>query len=113
MTNLPAPDSRRVEQSSLAPADLGEVVRLYSLRNWVEQSYKQVKHALGWVRLGWVGLGTVSGTQRHGAAPSLDAGDVRFLLCLVESGIRDKMRTRNKTKGSLKPIPIPIPIPIP
>lgn len=58
MTNLPAPDSRRVEQSSLAPADLGEVVRLYSLRNWVEQSYKQVKHALG-----WVGLGTVSGTQ--------------------------------------------------
>ncbi|MFL6184577.1 MAG: hypothetical protein ACJ745_07050, partial [Actinomycetes bacterium] len=29
-------------------ADLAEVVRLYSLRNWVEQSYKQVKHELGW-----------------------------------------------------------------
>ena len=25
-----------------------EVVRLYSLRNWVEQGYKQVKHELGW-----------------------------------------------------------------
>jgi hypothetical protein len=33
---------------ALAPADLAEVVRLYSLRNWVEQSYKQVKHELGW-----------------------------------------------------------------
>jgi len=32
----------------LQPADLAEVVRLYSLRNWVEQSYKQVKHELGW-----------------------------------------------------------------
>lgn len=24
------------------------MVRLYGLRNWVEQSYKQVKHELGW-----------------------------------------------------------------
>jgi hypothetical protein len=30
------------------PASLTEVVRLYSLRMWVEQSYQQVKHALGW-----------------------------------------------------------------
>jgi hypothetical protein len=32
----------------LAPASVAEVVRLYGLRMWVEQSYKQVKHALGW-----------------------------------------------------------------
>jgi SRSO17 transposase len=32
----------------LAEADLTEVVRLYGLRNWVEQQYKQVKHSLGW-----------------------------------------------------------------
>nr|WP_220209512.1 hypothetical protein [Reticulibacter mediterranei] len=25
-----------------------EVVRLYGLRMWVEESYRQVKHALGW-----------------------------------------------------------------
>ena len=31
-----------------AAADLAEVVRLYGLRNWVEQAYKQVKHCLGW-----------------------------------------------------------------
>jgi hypothetical protein len=31
-----------------AEADLAEVVRLYGLRNWVEQAYKQVKGSLGW-----------------------------------------------------------------
>ena len=29
-------------------APLDEVVRLYGLRNWVEQSYKQMKNELGW-----------------------------------------------------------------
>jgi hypothetical protein len=29
-------------------ADLAEVVRLYGLRHWVEQAYKQVKTSLGW-----------------------------------------------------------------
>lgn len=29
-------------------ADLAEIVRLYGLRNWVEQQYKQVKTSLGW-----------------------------------------------------------------
>ena len=53
-TNLPAPTDRSErandEESKpfLAPASLAEVVRLYGLRMWVEQSYKQVKHALGW-----------------------------------------------------------------
>jgi len=49
-TNLPAPSDRseRQTQSGLAPASVAEVVRLYGLRMWVEQSYKQVKHALGW-----------------------------------------------------------------
>ena len=43
LTNLPRPASRRAQQ-----ADLAEVVRLYGLRNWVEQGYKQVKGELGW-----------------------------------------------------------------
>ncbi|MFL6273549.1 MAG: IS701 family transposase, partial [Actinomycetes bacterium] len=43
LTNLPRPASRRAQQ-----ADLAEVVRLYGLRNWVEQGYKQVKDELGW-----------------------------------------------------------------
>jgi SRSO17 transposase len=48
VTNLPAPASPRAAESSLAEASLEEVVRLYGLRMWVEQSYKQVKHTLGW-----------------------------------------------------------------
>lgn len=48
-TNLPAPGSaRETEGEPLAAASVAEVVRLYGLRMWVEQSYKQVKHALGW-----------------------------------------------------------------
>jgi SRSO17 transposase len=49
-TNLPAPGSEHAKTSDLVPADLTEVVRLYGLRIWVEQSYKQVKHALGWAQ---------------------------------------------------------------
>jgi DDE superfamily endonuclease len=48
-TNLPRPGGRRASAAAaFAPAGLAEVVRLYGLRNWVEQGYKQVKHELGW-----------------------------------------------------------------
>jgi hypothetical protein len=47
-TNLPRPGSPRAHDCPLAPADLAEIVRLYGLRNWVEQSYKQSKQELGW-----------------------------------------------------------------
>jgi DDE superfamily endonuclease len=48
VTNLPHPRSERATESELEAADLAEVVRLHGLRMWVEQSYKQVKHVLGW-----------------------------------------------------------------
>jgi SRSO17 transposase len=48
VTNLPAPDSPRAQDSKLAAARLEEVVRLYGLRMWVEQSDIHVKHELGW-----------------------------------------------------------------
>jgi hypothetical protein len=47
VTNLPLPGTRCAEESAFASADLAEIVRLYGLRQWVEQSYKQVKGALG------------------------------------------------------------------
>jgi hypothetical protein len=43
LCNLPRPAGRRAQQ-----AQLGEIVGLYGLRNWVEQGYKQVKDELGW-----------------------------------------------------------------
>jgi hypothetical protein len=42
-TILPRPGSPRAQEWPVAPADLAGVVRLYGLRNWVEQSYKQAK----------------------------------------------------------------------
>ncbi len=48
VTNLPAPPERPGSEPPFPPASLEEVIRLYGLRMWVEQSYKHVKHALGW-----------------------------------------------------------------
>jgi hypothetical protein len=48
ITNLPRPGSPRVADSPHPAADLAEIVRLYGLRNWIEQGYKQVKDELGW-----------------------------------------------------------------
>jgi hypothetical protein len=48
ITNLPRPGSAPSAMASFAPADLAELARLYGLRLWVEQSYKQVKGELGW-----------------------------------------------------------------
>jgi len=48
VSNLPALERRLEAKASFPAADLPEIIRLYGLRMWVEQSYKHVKHALGW-----------------------------------------------------------------
>jgi SRSO17 transposase len=47
-TNLPRPGSARAAEWPVPAAAWEEIVRLYGLRNWVEQSYKQAKQELGW-----------------------------------------------------------------
>ncbi|MFB9571965.1 hypothetical protein ACFFTL_06375 [Streptomyces yanii] len=47
-TNPPRPDAPHASTSPHPPADLAEIVRLYGLRPWIEQSYKQIKDELGW-----------------------------------------------------------------
>jgi SRSO17 transposase len=47
-TTLPRPGAPHVDAAPFAPAGLAEIVRLYGLRNWVEQGYKQLKQELGW-----------------------------------------------------------------
>ncbi|MDX3697645.1 hypothetical protein PV726_47220 [Streptomyces europaeiscabiei] len=47
-TNLPHLDAPHTAASPHPPADLAEIVRLYGLRPWIEQSYKQIKDELGW-----------------------------------------------------------------
>ncbi|MFI1293779.1 hypothetical protein ACH4VM_36045 [Streptomyces sp. NPDC020792] len=47
-TNLPHPEAPHAATGPHPPADLAEIVRLYGLRPWSEQSYKQIKDELGW-----------------------------------------------------------------
>jgi hypothetical protein len=48
VTNLARPGGPREEDSPWPAAPLAEIVRIYGLRHWAEQSYKQVKDELGW-----------------------------------------------------------------
>jgi len=48
VTNLARPGGPREEDSPWPAAGLAEIVRIYAIRNWIEQGYKQVKDELGW-----------------------------------------------------------------
>jgi hypothetical protein len=48
VTNLPRPGGPHEADSPHPAASLAEIVRLYAIRNWIEQGYKQVKDELGW-----------------------------------------------------------------
>jgi hypothetical protein len=48
VTNLPRPGGPREADSPHPAASLAEIVRIYGIRHWIEQSYKQVKDELGW-----------------------------------------------------------------
>src|SRR5881394_3529551 len=48
VTNLPRPGGPREAVSPHRAADLAGVVRIYGIRHWIEQGYKQVKDELGW-----------------------------------------------------------------
>ena len=48
ITNLPHLERAVGHWSGLPPATVEEIVWLYGLRMWIEESYKQVKHVLGW-----------------------------------------------------------------
>jgi DDE superfamily endonuclease len=48
VTNLPRPGGPLEAGSPHPAASLAEITRIYGIRNWIEQSYKQVKDELGW-----------------------------------------------------------------
>ena len=48
VTNLPRPGGPRETGTAHPAADLAEITRIYGIRHWIEQSYKQVKDELGW-----------------------------------------------------------------
>jgi hypothetical protein len=48
VTNLPRPGGPREAGSPHPAAGLAEITRIYGIRHWIEQSYRQVKDELGW-----------------------------------------------------------------
>ena len=44
----PAPAARARPAARTRPRGLAEIARIYGIRHWIEQSYKQVKDELGW-----------------------------------------------------------------
>jgi hypothetical protein len=48
VTNLPRPGGPREPDSPHPAAGLAEITRIYRIRHWTGQSYKQVKDELGW-----------------------------------------------------------------
>jgi hypothetical protein len=50
VVSLPASLLEQERSQTLSSTALEEVIRLYGLRQWIEQSYKQVKYVLGWAQ---------------------------------------------------------------
>jgi hypothetical protein len=48
VTNLPRPGGPGEADSPYPAAGLAEITRIYGIRHWIEQGYKQVKDELGW-----------------------------------------------------------------
>ncbi|MFF6780383.1 hypothetical protein [Streptomyces sp. NPDC012510] len=73
-TNLSHPDAPHAATSPDPPADLAEIVRLYGLRPWIEQSYKQIKDELGWADFQVRSTAPSAATRPWSTAPSPSAG---------------------------------------
>jgi hypothetical protein len=78
ITNLPTPGSSRAQESEFAAASVEEVVRLYGLRMWVEESRHPGEACPGVVR--------VSSQERSGDQAALAAGVLCLFFLLVSSG---------------------------
>ncbi|WP_202970897.1 IS701 family transposase [Saccharothrix sp. ALI-22-I] len=85
-TNLSRPGGPREHDGPHPPADLAEIVRLYGIRHWIEQSYKQVKDELGWADF--------QGPFRHRDPPAPMPGQRRVLLLL------ERLVRRSGTDGT-------------
>ena len=92
--------------TNLVDADLAELVRLYGLRNWVEQSYKHVRHSLGW---GQYQVRSDLAIRRHWAVVCC-----AFSFCWQAAADRLDLGSPPVTVTSQTPtVPVPAPAPTP
>lgn len=94
-TDLPRPGSPRAAESPYPPVGPEEIVRNYGIRNWIEQSYKQVKDELSRQRLPsppTSGRPRGTGAGMPTAGPVLAAGRASWgAQSLDEAGIRQQL----------------------
>ena len=95
-TNLPRPGAPHADEALFAPADLTEVVRLYGLRNWVEQGDKQLKQELGWAAFM---VRSDQAIRRH-MCGNIDATR-RTRRCSMTNGVLDE-RLQHHRRDSLR-----------
>jgi hypothetical protein len=91
---------------------VAEIVRLYGLRPWVEQSYKQTKYALGWHEYQ---VRSDLAIRRHWALVCC-----AFAFCWYNA--RQQRPALAPTAGTVRsspapaprpPVPVPVPVPAP
>jgi SRSO17 transposase len=106
ITTLPLPDTTRAAaHPALPPADLTEVVRLYGLRQWIEQGYKQVKQELGWADFQ---VRSDRAIRRHWALVCC-----AFAFCWwAESRQRTEEERRDRGRAHAAPPPTTTPLPL-
>jgi hypothetical protein len=117
-TNLPHPDSEREGPGELlAPASVAELVRLYGLRMWVEQSYKHIKHALGWsdyqvrtdtaIRRHWQLVFCAFSFCWWACREQLDLGDLPEIVLEVDGEQDCAVSTEQEARGKKEHSPSP------
>src|SRR5437762_3537614 len=77
VTNLPAPGSTGTQHSTLPEASLEEIIRLYGLRMWIEQSRHSGPRGFR--------MGRLPSAKRSSHSAALAAGVLCLLLLLVPS----------------------------
>ncbi len=85
VTNLPRPGSPCEAGSPHPAASLAEIVRIYGIRHWIEQSYKQVKDELGWADFQ---VRSDVAIRRH---------QVQSTACSASAGTPGSITTRHRT----------------
>ena len=104
------PGGPRKAGSPHRAAGVAEITRIYGIRNWIEQSYKQVKDELGWADFQVGSTSRSAATRRWSTAPSASAGTPGTMTIRHRTSLRPAARTRPRREGGSAP-PSPAPAP--
>ena len=102
-TNLPRPGGPREPGSVHPAADLAEIVRIYGIRHWIEQSYKHVKDELGWADFQVRSTSRSAATRPWSTARSASAGLPGSLITRRSTILRHRGQNLAAERGGPRP----------